>query len=186
MLNAAVPRRGPVETFRGGFRYRNHVGDTLRLDGWMHQQQVGNDASQEHRLEVFARVVRKFGKQKRIHRIGSSVIQDGVTIRRSLGHHRSTDRTCGAATVVDDELLTKIFTELAEQQAANRIRPSSSRVRHNHANRFGRIGTLRPCINGLQDTGAKQSTTNLQESAAIEPAAVGHRLSFFGRLLLPA
>ena len=143
MLHRAVARRGPVEPARRRLGDGDHVVDGLRLHRRMHDQQVGHQRRQEHRLEVLDRVVGQARIERRVHREGGGVVEDGVAVALRFRRHRRADGAAGAAAVVDDELLAECSLSSGEQDAAHGVGAAARRIGHDHLDRRRRPIGLR-------------------------------------------
>ena len=88
-------------------------------------------------------VVVQLGVHGRGYRVMHCAHKERVAIRRSLGGNAGSQRTAGAAAVVNDHLLAGEFGELGRQRSRKSIGAAAGRERHDHVDRLARPAGLR-------------------------------------------
>src|ERR1043166_5998141 len=97
------------------------------------------------RFEVPERIVWHLAEENRIDGETADVEQDGMAVRRRLGHLGGADAAARAADVLDIELLSQLLAQLLNDQPRENIGRAAGRKRDDTAHRPPRI-RLRPGV----------------------------------------
>ena len=110
MRRAAGARRAEVEYAGLRAPKRDELLEVRRFYRRIHRENEGYDLDQTDRRDAFNRVVRQF-VERRIRGITRRHYDDRVTVRVGARHRLGADRTPGAGTIIDDELLAVLVRQ---------------------------------------------------------------------------
>ncbi|MNX28419.1 hypothetical protein D3C86_585260 [compost metagenome] len=146
MGGRAVPIRPECQLARVGARVSQNVLHAIELRLRRHDQYVGRLAYHRHRRKRAIRVVGELFMDGRVHRVRKGGHQQGIAVRRALGHVLRSDDGAAAGSVFHDDRLAQLIRQALGQLARNDVGAAARREGHDDAQgpvRKGRAGLRR-------------------------------------------
>jgi hypothetical protein len=119
----------------GSFGKRDEIGKIADGLRWMNDK--GHWCVRDHgnRREIAHRIVRQLGVERRIDGMGADrANEQGLAVRRRLGHGVGTDGTACPAAIVDHDGRVQCLAEHLREGSRHNVGRPASRERNNDAN----------------------------------------------------
>ena len=145
MTRRTIADRGVRQQFGLGLGQRHQFGHAIDWQLRISSQNLRQRSDQAHRLEVLHGVETELGKYRRVDSVRAQREQHGVAIGRSARCDFGSDRTAGAALVVDQDGLAEHRLKTLLNDTCDYVGSAARRIGNQKADRLVGIGArLRP------------------------------------------
>ncbi len=139
MLGGTNARRAEIELARIGLGVGDQLGDGFHRQGRIYHQHVGLHRNQGDRCEILQRIVADGAVEADVHGHRRAGHRQRVAVGLGLGHGLETDVAAGAGTILDDDGLAEVFSQLLPHNAGHDVDAAARREGHHELDRFGRV-----------------------------------------------
>jgi hypothetical protein len=124
---------------RIGLGVSDQLGDGFHRQGRIYHQHVGLHRNQGDRCEILQRIVADGAVEADVHGHRRAGHRQRVAVGPGLGHGLEADVAAGAGTILDDDGLAEVFSQLLPHDAGHDVDAAARREGHHQLDRFGGI-----------------------------------------------